>query len=127
MSCLTCKFCFKADSGYSNYTVEDTSIDCFLNANPHFPVGEYYGNFDEKAVSFDCAKFQKGEQIHFDVDGEITLLNETKDGDVILAAIQGQHIDVKTLLDFIKTVGPSKLLDEPSYSAIHPYVIDQQF
>lgn len=36
-SCLQCKFLFTRDTGYSNYTVEDTDAHCLLRRNPHLP------------------------------------------------------------------------------------------
>jgi hypothetical protein len=32
--CTTCKFCLRADYGYSNWTVEGTSLGCLKGLNP---------------------------------------------------------------------------------------------
>ena len=37
-SCLQCKYLFTRDTGYSNYTVEDTDMHCVLSANPKLPA-----------------------------------------------------------------------------------------
>ena len=37
-SCLQCKFLFTRDTGYSNYTVEDTEMHCVLKLNPKLPA-----------------------------------------------------------------------------------------
>lgn len=36
MKCTECKFCIMHDTGYSNYTVEGTDVDCIINLNPAF-------------------------------------------------------------------------------------------
>lgn len=36
-SCLQCKFLFTRDTGYSNWTVEDTDLHCVLRMNPKLP------------------------------------------------------------------------------------------
>jgi hypothetical protein len=49
-SCLQCKFLFTRDTGYSNYTVEDTDLHCVLKLNPKLPaeipdeVRDYYAS-----------------------------------------------------------------------------------
>lgn len=49
-SCLQCKFLFTRDTGYSNWTVEDTDLHCVLRLNPKLPeeipdeVREYHYN-----------------------------------------------------------------------------------
>lgn len=37
-SCLQCKFLFTRDTGYSNWTVEDTDLHCVLRLNPKLPA-----------------------------------------------------------------------------------------
>jgi hypothetical protein len=37
-SCLQCKFLFTRDTGYSNWTVEDTDLHCVLKLNTHLPA-----------------------------------------------------------------------------------------
>ena len=37
-SCLGCRFLITRDTGYSNWTVEDTQAHCMLNNNFHLPA-----------------------------------------------------------------------------------------
>jgi len=37
-SCLRCQWLFTRDTGYSNYTVEDTEMHCVMRRNPKLPT-----------------------------------------------------------------------------------------
>ena len=37
-SCLRCKWLITRDTGYSNYTVEDTDAHCIMDRNPKLPT-----------------------------------------------------------------------------------------
>lgn len=89
-SCVGCKFLYAQDTGYSNYTVMDTEIDCALNRNPNLPATEPYGrredpdNWDATKESR-CDRYAEGPMVHLDVDGEVTAANSTDDPEVIEA------------------------------------------
>ena len=70
MKCVECKFCVLKDYGYSNYTVEGTNADCFLDMNPDFPVDNYYGETPEHDFANVCPRFKVGEPIYIDCDHE---------------------------------------------------------
>lgn len=81
MSCARCKFLYLHDSGYSNYTVENTSVNCALDRNPHLkdhspdlPYDWSYGEGrDNWPATRDsrCERYEAADTyIHLDVDGE---------------------------------------------------------
>lgn len=81
MSCARCKFLYLHDSGYSNYTVENTSVNCALDRNPHLanhspdmPYDWRYGDGkDNWPATRDsrCERYEESDTyIHLDVDGE---------------------------------------------------------
>lgn len=80
MSCARCKFLYLQDIGYSNYTVEDTAVECALDRNPHlrglnsmpydWRYGEGYDNWSATRDSR-CERYEAADEyIHLDVDGE---------------------------------------------------------
>lgn len=79
MSCARCKFLYLHDFGYSNWTVEDTSVHCALDRNPHLkdrrimPYDWYYGEGrDNWPATRDsrCERYEAADgYIHLDVDG----------------------------------------------------------
>ncbi len=84
--CEACKFCFRQDSGYSNWTVEYTSIDCLLNLNPKMPSEDSYIE-DPKldpilGFGETCPKWAEGTPASFDVDGEVTAEDYKDDPEV---------------------------------------------
>ena len=61
-ACLQCKFLFTRDTGYSNWTVEDTELHCVLKLNPNLPaeipdVVRYDANFNNKWMQADNDKW----------------------------------------------------------------------
>lgn len=83
MNCVECKFCVAEDYGYSNWTVEGTSVYCLLKLNPRLPADRWYGEADELKYASECKKFSKGEMIHIDVDRESGhMSNYTSDPEV---------------------------------------------
>lgn len=89
-SCLQCKFLFTRDTGYSNWTVEDTELHCVLKLNPNLPaeipddVRDYYASNkvrytwmkaeDDKwhcTKDSRCDKYQHSDDdpVHIDCDG----------------------------------------------------------
>lgn len=78
--CYNCHFCAAFDSGYSNYTVENTTLVCLHDLNPDMPVDESYSwtygnsetvNHPTFKVAETCPKYQfTTELTKIDVDGE---------------------------------------------------------
>jgi hypothetical protein len=69
-SCEDCNVCYQQDEGYSNYTVIDSNIGCFLN---------YFSEYDDSAnLNWEinklraekCPGFEEGGMWYLDVDGE---------------------------------------------------------
>lgn len=76
-SCARCKCRILRDDGYSNYTVESTSLGCVLGLNPSLPVEEPLNtDVEESAAPFDfaatCARYEEGGALaHFEVEDDI--------------------------------------------------------
>ncbi len=68
MKCTDCKFCYEADYGYSNYTVEGTTVYCLKNANPNFPKDRWYGKEPELEFANQCSLFVEGDSVKRYVD-----------------------------------------------------------
>jgi hypothetical protein len=68
--CTDCRYCVTKDEGYSNYTVEGTTVDCMLMLNPGFPKDNFYGEEDFLLHANKCSLFSKGEHPHVDVEEE---------------------------------------------------------
>jgi len=95
-SCLQCKFLFTRDTGYSNYTVEDTELHCVLKLNPKLPAEipdevrgypkyEWVKPEDDRwhcTKDSRCGKYQHTDEayIHIDSDGDdIMTINAAED------------------------------------------------
>ena len=89
--CTNCKFLLAMDSGYSNWTVTETDLDCLKGFNDRLPATESYRfeteHSDVNAVAEKCPHYREGESTHIDVDWE--------DGD---AANYNDDPDVKEML-----------------------------
>ena len=70
MKCTDCKYHVSEDTGYSNWTVEGTDVDCLLGLNPDMPIDNFFG--EEKSLEFaqKCDRFVKGDGVYIDVDRE---------------------------------------------------------
>jgi hypothetical protein len=68
--CTDCKYCILRDYGYSNYTVEGTSVHCALNAHPNGVFDRGYGITKELQHAETCPSFIKGEPFEVDVERE---------------------------------------------------------
>ncbi len=66
--CTDCKYAIEEDYGYSNYTVEGTSVDCLLKLNPKFPVDRGYGLEPDLDFAQDCSRFCAGGSVQVDCD-----------------------------------------------------------
>lgn len=97
-SCIGCKFLYFRDSGYSNYTVENTDTICALNKNPLLPADAPYDweNREGKdnwpnTNAGRCESYEHSDiTVHLDVDGENTVEEQTGDQEVI-DAINGNY------------------------------------
>ena len=91
-SCWGCKFLYSAGEGYSNYTWEDTIIDCARSANTALPKSEPY-DWIRDLVSDNwpatnegrCSLYAYGPYVALDVDGEVLPEDETDDPEAIQA------------------------------------------
>jgi hypothetical protein len=74
--CETCKYCTRQDYGYSNYTVEGSTLDCLKGLHPEMPIEDGYPedrDFNRKlAFGETCASRVAGDGPYFDCDGEVT-------------------------------------------------------
>jgi len=72
--CTKCKFLLASDSGYSNYTVEETDLDCLKGFNKDLPAAESYRFETEQSgvntIAENCPHYTEGEGTHIDVDRE---------------------------------------------------------
>jgi hypothetical protein len=83
-SCQGCKFLYLQDSGYSNYTVEETEVNCALDLNKDLPARDPWDRKDDPdnwpATMYGrCNRFEEGPQVHLDVDGEDSIDAQTED------------------------------------------------
>lgn len=96
-SCADCKFLYLQDSGYSNWTVENTLVHCALDQNPNLPEDMPYdwewGSDGEdnwpKTQKSRCERYAQRPEgqlfVHLDVDGETRAKDCTTDPEVIAA------------------------------------------
>ena len=78
--CTTCRNCYLEDYGYSNYTVEGTTVDCLLDLNPDLPQEDSGWDWDPASKDHrinrfaeGCARYEPGEPMNMDVDHEAEL------------------------------------------------------
>lgn len=81
-SCITCRWLFTRDTGYSNYTVIDTEAHCVHERNDKLPtdIPDDVGSVNHwdmyqaaKWVAVNngrCELYQEGTQHHIDCDGD---------------------------------------------------------
>ena len=65
-TCYNCELFSQSDYGYSNYTVEGTTLSCYMNKFDNVESNER----DIKYTALDCEFFTKGDMWSFDVDGD---------------------------------------------------------
>ena len=71
--CETCKFLYKQDQGYSNYTVTETVLNCLKMLNPSLPKDEDYrpeGGDPALAFGATCVSYAAGEPLMIDCEHE---------------------------------------------------------
>ena len=82
-SCVGCKFLYAQAEGYSNYTVENTSVRCAKDLNDKLPADEPYdwGKTDNWPATMygRCDQYSPGEYIMLDVDHEDSIDSLTED------------------------------------------------
>lgn len=67
-SCYTCSHAFLKDYGYSNYTVEGTTLHC--NYHPNSPFDCFYGEAEGLNWAKNCPHYTEGDAEHECVEPE---------------------------------------------------------
>jgi hypothetical protein len=70
-SCANCEGHYTHDYGYSNYTVEGTTIGCKTDKNPGYPAEDPHYQEKESAphtYAEECPSYFEGEGESFDVE-----------------------------------------------------------
>ena len=67
-TCSDCRHCIMKDEGYSNYTVEGTTVYCGLQLHPDGPFDNWYGEDTRLHQAEVCPRFYPGECYKFFVD-----------------------------------------------------------
>lgn len=70
MKCTDCKYCYQQDTGYSNYTVMGTDVDCLKKKHPDGCFDLFYGEEAKLNFANECADFIEGEGLFIDCDME---------------------------------------------------------
>jgi hypothetical protein len=89
-SCVGCKFLYRQDDGYSNYTVTDSEVRCALDKNPNLPAPFPYDwiqdvdNWPRTGASR-CERYGPGPFIELDVDKEVGPADSSTDEEQIAA------------------------------------------
>ena len=68
--CTNCGFRLMEDNGYSNYTVEGTTLSCLRGVHPTGPFDHFYGGAPEARYAEECTLYFEGEGINVDVEQE---------------------------------------------------------
>lgn len=68
--CADCRLCKMQDTGYSNWTVEGTTVECMVNAHPDGSFDRWYGDDYRMHYANWCPQFQRGGAVHISVEGE---------------------------------------------------------
>lgn len=66
--CTDCKFCLTYDYGYSDYTVEGTSVFCLKNKHPKNGFDRFYGGDENLKYASKCPGFGKGHPVEITVE-----------------------------------------------------------
>lgn len=69
-SCEDCSNCLLMDFGYSNWTVEGTSVLCMVDVHPDKEFDRWYGEDDRLKFAEQCERFSPGGAERLDVDRE---------------------------------------------------------
>ena len=68
--CDDCTNCLLYDFGYSNWTVEGTTVVCMERIHPEPEFDRFYGKDERLRFAEACPKFDRGEPQTMDVDQE---------------------------------------------------------
>ena len=69
--CSECDFAILADFGYSNYTVEGTTVYCSKHLHPDGEFDHWYGESEKDLFANKCSEFSSIEgPVMVDVEGE---------------------------------------------------------
>lgn len=82
-NCLDCKYCLQHSWGYSNYTVEGTTVFCLKKLNPDLPKDRWYR--EEPALKFaeSCESFSYGGGIEIEPEDSCDEIQEDLDGELL--------------------------------------------
>lgn len=68
--CSECVFAILHDYGYSNYTVEGTTVYCSKDIHPDNGFDRWYGQDKRNLHAENCSSFIEGSPVEIDVDSE---------------------------------------------------------
>lgn len=69
-TCEDCDNCLCMDYGYSNWTVEGTTVVCMVKAHPKPEFDRFYGENPDMQFAAQCPRFSPGGAHLLDVDHE---------------------------------------------------------
>lgn len=72
-TCDNCKLCYQQDEGYSNYTVTDTTVGCFLEKfaeSDSYDSSSLEWQSNRHLYAEDCSAYEEGGMWYLDVDGD---------------------------------------------------------
>lgn len=75
------------DFGYSNYTVEGTTVECLLGKLPEAPFDRWYGEDERLAFAEQCKAFNLGDPVEIDCDREYDIEAYVASGDTKTLAL----------------------------------------
>ena len=91
-SCVGCKYLYSIGIGYSNYTWEDTEVECAKDKNPNLAASKPFDwNHDAEKDNWSatnasrCSLYESGVFVELDVDGYDGPADNRDDEDQILA------------------------------------------
>lgn len=70
MKCSECGHCILRDDGYSNYTVEGTTVICSKGLNPNGDFDRWYGEDKRDDYAEQCPEYLEAEPVRLDVECE---------------------------------------------------------
>lgn len=94
MKCTECKYYVEEDYGYSNYTVEGTTVDCLLGLNPKLPEDRFWDEEPALKYAEECERFVVGDGVYIDCDRE-----DLANYDDPLSSTYTDDPEIKALLD----------------------------
>ena len=87
--CSKCNYAILIDEGYSNYTVENTTLYCSLNLNPEAPFDKWYGEDKKDLFANSCEKYTDTvEPVYIDVEMDLGGANKYTNGFVTIKQIK---------------------------------------